>query len=65
VKHHAASPFQNMAKFMAELAQRSAPAARALKFSILTAAREVIRLMVLDVRARRSSDRQKCRSAPC
>jgi hypothetical protein len=27
VKHHAALPFQDMAKFMAELAQRSAPAA--------------------------------------
>ena len=39
VKHHAALPFQDMAKFMIELAQRSAPAARALEFTILTAAR--------------------------
>lgn len=39
VKHHAALPFQDMGKFMAELAQRPATAARALEFAILTAAR--------------------------
>jgi integrase len=39
VKHHAALPFQNMSKFMVELAQRPATAARALEFAILTAAR--------------------------
>lgn len=39
VKHHAALPFAEIAKFMAELKQRPAIAARALEFTILTAAR--------------------------
>jgi integrase len=39
VKHHAALPFQQVASFMLELSQRPAMAARALEFTILTAAR--------------------------
>jgi integrase len=37
--HHAAMPWQQAPSFMAELRQRSAPAARCLEFTILTAAR--------------------------
>jgi integrase len=39
VKHHAALPFADIAKFMAELKVRPAVAGRALEFTILTAAR--------------------------
>jgi integrase len=39
VAHHAAMPFDDVPAFMAELAQRSSVAARALEFTILTAAR--------------------------
>lgn len=39
VKHHAALPFAEIAKFMEELRQRPAVAARALELTILTAAR--------------------------
>ena len=39
VKHHAALPFQQIATFMQELGKRPAMAARALEFTILTAAR--------------------------
>lgn len=39
VKHHAALPFTEIAGFMTNLAQRPAVAARALEFTILTAAR--------------------------
>ncbi|WP_125954896.1 site-specific integrase [Novosphingobium sp. MD-1] len=39
VKHHAALPFTEIAGFMTSLAQRPAVAARALEFTILTAAR--------------------------
>jgi integrase len=39
VRHHPALPFRNMAKFMIELRKRPAVAARALEFTILTAAR--------------------------
>jgi integrase len=39
VKHHAALPFTQIAAFMAELGQRPATSARALEFTILTAAR--------------------------
>ena len=39
VKHHAALPFAQVASFMAELRQRPAIAARALEFTVLTAAR--------------------------
>jgi integrase len=39
VKHHAALPYAEMASFMAPLRDRSAIAARALEFAILTAAR--------------------------
>jgi integrase len=39
VKHHAALPYAEMASFMALLRDRSAIAARALEFAILTAAR--------------------------
>lgn len=39
VKHHAALPFKQIAAFMAELRKRPAIAARALEFTILTAAR--------------------------
>ena len=39
VKHHAALPFAEIAKFMADLRARPASAARALEFTILTAAR--------------------------
>ena len=39
VKHHAALPFAQIAAFMASLRQRPAIAARALEFTILTAAR--------------------------
>ncbi|ODP37108.1 tyrosine-type recombinase/integrase [Sphingomonas turrisvirgatae] len=39
VKHHAALPFREMADFMVELRKRPAMAARALEFTILTAAR--------------------------
>ncbi|HMT42699.1 integrase arm-type DNA-binding domain-containing protein [Sphingorhabdus sp.] len=39
VKHHAALPFDEMAAFMEELRKRPAIAARALEFTILTAAR--------------------------
>lgn len=39
VKHHPALPFADIAKFMAELRQRPAVAARALEFTILNAAR--------------------------
>jgi integrase len=39
VKHHAALPWQAMANFMAELRDESGVAARALEFTILTAAR--------------------------
>ena len=39
VKHHAALPFAEIAKFMTELRARPASAARALEFAILTAAR--------------------------
>jgi integrase len=39
VKHHAALPFQQIGSFMQELNQRPAMAARALEFTILTAAR--------------------------
>jgi integrase len=38
VKHHPALPFTQIAKFMASLRQRPAVAARALEFTILTAA---------------------------
>lgn len=38
-EHHAALPFGSIAAFMQELADRPAPAARALAFTILTAAR--------------------------
>lgn len=38
-EHHAALPFVDIAAFMSELAGRSATAARALEFTILTAAR--------------------------
>lgn len=37
--HHPAMPFQDIAAFMGELAERTAVAARALEFTILTAAR--------------------------
>lgn len=37
--HHAAMPWQQAPAFMTELRQRSAPAARCLEFTILTAAR--------------------------
>lgn len=39
VRHHAALPWKRMGAFMAELRARSALAARALEFAILTAAR--------------------------
>ncbi len=39
VKHHAALPFEQMAAFMADLRKRPAMSARALEFTILTAAR--------------------------
>lgn len=39
VKHHAALPFADVATFMADLRKRPAVAARALEFTILTAAR--------------------------
>jgi integrase len=39
VKHHAAMPFDDMSAFVAELATRPAVAARALEFTIFTAAR--------------------------
>jgi integrase len=39
VKHHAALPFAEIASFMEELRKRPATAARALEFTILTAAR--------------------------
>lgn len=39
VKHHAALPFADIAGFIAELRERPALAARALEFTILTAAR--------------------------
>ena len=39
VKHHAALPFKDVAAFMVQLRQRPALAARALEFTILTAAR--------------------------
>lgn len=39
VKHHAALPFVNIATFMADLQQRPGVAAKALEFTILTAAR--------------------------
>ncbi len=39
VKHHAALPFGQIAEFMTELKKRPAVAARALEFTILTAAR--------------------------
>jgi integrase len=39
VKHHAAMPFIEVAAFMTQLRSRSAVAARALEFTILTAAR--------------------------
>ncbi|MDE1918912.1 MAG: DUF4102 domain-containing protein [Sphingomonadales bacterium] len=39
VKHHAALPFREISTFMGELRQRRATAARALEFTILTAAR--------------------------
>ncbi|MDE2404903.1 MAG: tyrosine-type recombinase/integrase [Sphingomonadales bacterium] len=39
VKHHPALPFKDVAGFMSELRQRPAIAARALEFTILTAAR--------------------------
>ena len=39
VRHHPALPFAEMAEFMAELRTREATAARALEFTILTAAR--------------------------
>lgn len=39
VKHHAALPFKDVAAFMSDLAKRPAVAARALEFTILTAAR--------------------------
>jgi integrase len=41
VKHHAALPFAEIASFMVELGKRPAVAARALEFTILTAARSV------------------------
>jgi integrase len=39
VNHHAALPFNNLSEFMAALAEREGIAARALEFTILTAAR--------------------------
>jgi integrase len=39
VKHHAALPFADIKNFMPELAKREATAARAVEFTILTAAR--------------------------
>ena len=39
VKHHSALPFADLPKFMTELRKREAVAARALEFTILTAAR--------------------------
>jgi integrase len=39
VEHHAALPYSELAGFMAELRQREGTAARALEFTILTAAR--------------------------
>lgn len=39
VKHHAALPYDDMAGFMAELRQQTGTSARALEFTILTAAR--------------------------
>lgn len=39
VKHHSALPFGEMAAFMTQLRNRSAPAAKALEFAILAAAR--------------------------
>jgi integrase len=39
VKHHAAMPYTEIAAFMAQLRQRSTTVARALEFTILTAAR--------------------------
>lgn len=39
VKHHAALPFADIATFMADLRERPAVAARALEFTVLTAAR--------------------------
>jgi integrase len=39
VKHHSALPFADLPKFMVELRKREAVAARALEFTILTAAR--------------------------
>lgn len=39
VKHHAALPFADLARFMVDLRKRPAVAARALEFTILTAAR--------------------------
>jgi len=39
VEHHAALPYAEIARFMAELRQRNAVAARALEFLILTASR--------------------------
>jgi integrase len=39
VKHHAAMPYTEIAAFMAQLRERSTAAARALEFTILTAAR--------------------------
>jgi integrase len=37
--HHKALPYSDVAKFMAELGKRDAPAARCLEFTVLTAAR--------------------------
>jgi integrase len=39
VKHHAALPYTDIGEFMAELRERQEAAARALEFTILTAAR--------------------------
>jgi integrase len=39
VKHHKAKPFEEMPTFMAELRNRTAMSARALEFTVLTAAR--------------------------
>jgi integrase len=39
IKHHAALPYAELPRFMAELRQRDGVAARALEFAILTAAR--------------------------
>lgn len=55
VKHHAALPYQELPQFMAELRHRQSTSARALEFTILTAARtgEVIGAMwpEVDLRA--------------